>query len=36
MAKETTRLAVERLSTRGGDRTEADIQSDIQTILAGE
>ncbi len=35
MAKETTRLAVERLSTRGGDRTEADIQSDIQTILTG-
>lgn len=34
MANETITRAVERLATRG-TQTEADIQSDIQTILAG-
>lgn len=33
MANETTTRAIERLGTRGGTTTEADIQSDIQTIL---
>lgn len=35
MANAATKRAVERLSVRGSDRTEADIQSDIQTVLAG-
>lgn len=34
VANETITRAVERLATRG-TQTEADIQSDIQTILAG-
>lgn len=35
MANAATKRAVDRLSVRGSDRTEADIQSDIQTVLAG-
>jgi hypothetical protein len=35
MANDATTRAVDRLATREGARTEADIQSDIQTVLAG-